>query len=199
MLRSLKLSGIVTMITMTTLIMMVAVAAAMAGPTGTASNPAPQRSSELQFSVKESALFELLLAVTPYTITVGSGLTAVDLILRDPGDLNLNEGKARFRIRVRGATIPLDQMLEPELTVEYDSQRRQYFVVVTSLTVQVPLVGTIDLRDALPPLAVPAIIEQLWGLEGRTIGTRIHVRRIAIVDHRLDISADVDFPPVGRP
>lgn len=173
--------------------------AAAAEPPAVTSTTAPVGTSELQFSVRESALFELLRAVTPYTLTVGSGLASVDLILHDPAGLELSDGKARFRIGVRGATIPLDQMLEPELRVEYDSQRRQYFVVVTRFTVQVPLVGTIDLREALPPLAIPALVEQLWGLQGKPIGTRLHIRRIAIADRRLDISADVDFLPIGRP
>jgi hypothetical protein len=187
------------MVRVIVLSIVVALAAALAGPAGMASGSASQPTSELHFSVQESALFELLRAVTPYTLTVGSGLTAVDLILRDPSDLILSEGKVRFRIAVRGVTIPIDQVLEPELTVEYDSQQRQYFVVVSSLVVRVPLLGTIDLRDALPPLAVPALVEQLWELDSRLIGTRFHIRRIAIIEHRLDISADVDFPPVGRP
>jgi hypothetical protein len=180
------------------LFFMVALASALAGPSSPASESVPKLQSELHFSVEESALFELLSAATPYTVTVGSGLTAVDLILRDPADLILSEGKARFRIGVRGATIPVDQVLEPELTVEYDPHRRQYFVVVTSLPVQVPLLGTLDVREALPPIAIPALVEQLWELDSRPLGARIHIRRIAILDHRLEISADVDFPPIRR-
>lgn len=175
----------------------VALSAALAAPAGMASGAAPEPSSQLQLSVQESALFELLRAATPYTVTVGSGITAVDLILRDPSDLTLGEGKARFRIAVRGATIPIDQVLEPELTVEYDAQQRQYLVVVSRLAVRVPLLGTFDIRDALPPLTVPALVEQLWRLDSRPIGTRFHIRRIAILEHRLDIAADIDFPPVG--
>jgi len=180
------------------LLVMVALATGLAGPAVVASESLPKLQSELHFSVEESALFELLRAATPYTVTVGSGLTAVDLILRDPADLVLSDGKARFRIGVRGATIPVDQVLEPELTVEYDPQRRQYFVVVTSLPVSIPLLGTLDVRDALPPMAVPALVEQLWEINSRPLGTRIHIRRIAILDHRLEISADIDFPPIGR-
>ncbi|HET6278663.1 MAG TPA: hypothetical protein VFG08_07760, partial [Candidatus Polarisedimenticolia bacterium] len=150
----------------------VALIAALAAPRSMASGAAPELASQLQFSVQESALLELLRAATPYTVTVGSGLTAVDLILRDPSDLTLGEGKARFRIAVRGATIPIDQVLEPELTVEYDAQQRQYHIVVSRLAVRVPLLGTFDIRDALPPLAVPAVMEQLWKLDSRPVGAR---------------------------
>jgi hypothetical protein len=177
---------------------MVALAASLLAPATAASAPTAEQHAELHFSVDESALFELLRAATPYTVTVGSGLTAVDLILRDPVDFILTEGEVRFRIRVRGATIPIDQVLEPVLTIEYDPHQRRYFVVVTSLTMRLPLLGTIDLRDALPRMAVPALIEQLWEVDSRPLGARFHIRRIAILDERLEISADVDFPPLGR-
>lgn len=186
------------MLRVTLLPIVLTLTVALATPAGAASRSIPEPHPEIHFSVEESALFELLRAATPYTITVGSGITAVDLILRDPAEFILSEGRASFKIGVRGATIPVDQVLEPVLTVEYDPRRRQYFVVVTSLPVQIPLLGTVDIREALPPIAVPALVEQLWQLDSRAVGARIHIRRIAILDHRLEISADIDFPPVGR-
>ncbi len=175
---------------------MVALAACLAAPATAASAPASEQRAELHFSVEESALFELLRAATPYTVTVGSGITAVDLVLRDPVDFALTEGEARLRIRVRGTTIPVDQVIEPVLTIEYDPLQRQYFIVVTSLTVRLPLLGALDLRDALPRMAVPALVEHLWELDSRPLGARFHIRRIAILDQRVEISADVDFPPL---
>ena len=154
--------------------------------------------AEITFDVDESALLDLARAATPYTVTVGSDLLSVDLVFTEPSGLVLDDDRATLNIRVRGSKIPLDQILRPMVTVEYDAAKRQYFAIVSSLTVKVPGLGRIDLSNVLPRVAIPAVLENLWDMQDRPIGVRFHIRRIALRDHRLEVGADVDFAPITR-
>lgn len=164
---------------------MAAGAAPMAGPEAT----------EVRFTVNERALLDCLRAATPQTVTVGSSLLSTELTLLDPADLVLVNGRASFRIRVKGRTIPLDQVVNPTVTIDKDPRSGQFFGVVSSLPVQVPGLGSIDLKDYLPRFEIPALVEDLWHVADRPLGLRLRIRRIAILDHLLEVGADVDFAP----
>ena len=165
-------------------------AAATTPPAGAA------EATEVRFTVNERALLDCLRAATPQTVTVGSSLLSTDLTLVEPSDLVLANGRATFKIRVKGRTIPLDQVVSPIVTIERDTRSGQFFGVVSSLPVQVPGLGAIDLKDYLPRFEIPALLEDLWHVADRPLGLRLRIRRITILDHLLEVGADVDFAPV---
>jgi hypothetical protein len=160
-----------------------------------AASPAGAEATEVRFTVNERALLDCLRAATPQTVTVGSSLLSTELTLLDPADLVLANGRASFRIRVKGRTIPLDQVVNPIVTIDKDPRSGQFFGVVSSLPVQVPGLGAIDLKDYLPRFEIPALLEDLWHVADRPLGLRLRIRRIAILDHLLEVGADVDFAP----
>ncbi len=159
------------------------------------SEAAPTARSEITMRVGESALLESLKAAAPQTITIGSSIASTDLVLSDPTDLVLADGIARFKVRLRGKTLPVDQILTPVVRVEYDTPRDRFYVVVSSLPLQLPGLGRIDLKDYIQRIEIPALFENLWRLSDRQLGMNLRVRRIAIVEHAVELGADVSFTP----
>lgn len=170
-------------------------AAWAAAPGAPATPPAPD-SAEVRFTVHEKALLDVLRAATPQTITVGTDLLNTDLTLLDPSDLVLGNGRATFKIRVKGRTVPLDQVVSPVVTVDRDPRTGRYFGVVSSMPLTIPGGGRIDLRDFLPRFEIPAVVENPWNVADRPLGLRLRIRRIAILEHLLEVGADVDIAPI---
>jgi hypothetical protein len=167
-------------------------------PAGTsaASAGASAEPSEVRFTVGESALLDCLRAAMPQTLSVGTKVLGTELTLLDPSDLVLRDGKARFKIRVKGRTLPVDQVVQPTVTIDRDPQSGRYYGVVSSLPIQIPGLGALDLRDYLPRFEIPAVVENLYRVSDRPLGLRLRIRRIAILDHLLEVAADLDFAPV---
>ena len=151
--------------------------------------------SEVRFTIGEAALLDLLKAATPYTFSVGNQYLKFDLTLSEPRDLRLTDAKATLRVRLKGTTIPVDQVLAPVFVLRHDEALNKYFVVVSSLPVQLPGIGTIDLKDSLPRFEMPELLEDLWRFSDRPVSLNLDIRRIAVLDHRVEIGADVVFTP----
>ncbi len=166
---------------------------------GVPSGPAvsPPDASEIRFTIRESALMDWLEAVTPYTVTIGHQLLSVELVLSEPRELRLLDGKAALRILARGRGIPFDQVLAPVFTVRFDPKVNKYFVVVSSLPIQISGLGRVDLKDYFPRLEIPELLENLWRFEDRPVGLNLNIRRIGIADHALEVGADVSFAPLA--
>ncbi len=174
----------------------------LSGPPGTHQNshgavsgPSPGTGPEVRFSVDQKALLDLARAATPYTITIGNNLISADLVFMEPSGLVLTDGMATMRIRVKGRKLPVDQVLRPILTIEYDSAAKKYFAVISSLLVQIPGLGRVDLRDALPRVEIPAVLENLWEIQDRPVGLKLRLRSVVIREARIEIEADIDFAP----
>ena len=161
-----------------------------------AAAPAAPETSEIHFTVHEKALLDVLRAATPQTVSVGTNLFSTDLTLLDPRDLVLANGRATFKIRVKGRTIPLDQIVTPVVSIERDPRTGQFFGVVSSMPLTLPGAGTIDLKDFLPRFEIPSVVDNPWNVADRPLGLRLRIRRIAILDHMLEVGADVDLAPV---
>ena len=157
--------------------------------------PPAANGSEVRFTVQERALLDFLRASTPQTVTVGSSLMSTELTLLDPSDLVLTGGKATFKIRVKSRSIALDQVVSPVVSIDRDPRTDQYYGVVSSLPLQIPGAGKIDLRDFLPRIEIPAVIDNPWPVADRTLAVRLRIRNIAILDHQLEVGADVDLSP----
>lgn len=171
-------------------------AGASAAPPAPPAPEAPDRSS-LQFRIGEPVILDWLRAVTPYTVTVGSPPLKTDLTFSEPRDLVLREGQATLKIRVQGRPIPVDQVLEPVIAVRYDPAGRRYALVISRLAVQVPGLGTIDLKSYIPPLEFPAVLENVWRSEERPYGLTLAIRRVRILERAVQIGADAAFTPGG--
>jgi hypothetical protein len=169
-------------------------------PGAAAATPSPPaaapESSEVRFTVNEKALLDVLRAATPQTIAVGTSLLTTELTLLDPRDLVLGGGRATFKIRVKGRDIPIDQVVSPVVTVERDPRTGQHFGVVSSMPLALPGGARIDLRDFLPRIEIPAVVDNPWNVADRPLGLRLRIRRIAILEHLLEVGADVDIAPV---
>jgi hypothetical protein len=176
---------------------LLALAPAAPAPAAPGATPAPQTAdrSEVRFTIGETALLDLLKAATPYTFSVGNSYIKIDLTLSEPRDLRLLDSKATLKVRLRGAAIPIDQILTPVFTLRHDDAQNRYFVVVSSLPVQLPGLGSIDLKDSLPRFEMPELVEDLWRFSDRPVALNLDIRRIAVLDHRIEIGADVVFTP----
>jgi len=162
---------------------------------GMAATPAPADRSLVRFRIGEAVVQDWLRAVTPYTVSVGADLLRTELVFSDPQGLTLRNGQASFRVRVRGKTLPIDQTLEPVVTLRHDPRLNRFTLVVSSLTVTLPGFGTLDLRESMPGLEVPALIDHLWNGTDRALGIHLGIRRVAILDHAVEIEADATVRP----
>ena len=151
--------------------------------------------TEMHFTLDERALLDCLKAALPQTVTVGSGLFSTELTFLDPSDLVLKEGTASCRVRVKGKTLPVDQVLQPVVRLDRDARTGQYYGVISSLPLTLPGMGKIDLKDALPRLEVPQAIDNLHPFGERPVGLRFSIRRLAIHERRVEIGADLDLSP----
>jgi hypothetical protein len=155
--------------------------------------------SEMHFTLDERALLDCLKAALPQTVNVGSGLFATELTFLDPSDLVLRDGTASCRVRVKAKTLPVDQVIKPILRVERDAKTGGYYGVIQSLPLTLPGMGSIDLKDALPRVEIPQVIDNVHPFGDRPVGLRFNIRSIAILEHRVEIAADLDLSPGGVP
>ena len=155
-----------------------------------AATPAPGDRSIVRFRIGEGVLQDWLRAVTPFTVSVGSDPLRTDLVFSDPQGLTLRSGQASFKIRVRGKALAIDQTLAPVVTVRHDPRLNRYALVVSSLPLTLPGLGTIDLREAMPRLEIPALLEHLVNGKDRPIGIQLGIRRVAILDQAVEVEAD---------
>jgi hypothetical protein len=163
--------------------------------------PAPERPSPqadpstVRFTIGEGPLLEWLRAVTPWTLTVGNQLLSTELVFSDPSDLRLKDGLASLRIHARGKTLPIDQTLEPVISLGYDRGANRYYGSLASLPLELPGLGKVDLKDSVPRFELPTVLENLWRFSDRPLGLNLKIRRIAILDHVLEVGTDITFAP----
>jgi hypothetical protein len=170
--------------------------AAQQGHTVTTTPPAAAGSRpEVRFTITESALLDWLKAETPYTFSVGNQILKIDLTLSEPRDLQLLDSRATLKIRLRGGSLGVDQVIQPVLTLSHDATHGRYAIVVSSLPVQLPGFGTIDLKDSFPKFDIPELIEDFYRFGDRPVALNLDIRRIAVLEHALEIGADVNFAP----
>jgi hypothetical protein len=169
-----------------------------AAPALAAAAAASGPSSELRFTADERAILDCLKASLPKTVSVGTGFLSTDLTFLDPSNVVLHDGTATFRVRVKGRTMPIDQVLNPIVRLERDPRSGLYYGVISSLPISLPGLGTIDLSQSVPRLEIPEVLDNLWQFSDRPLALRLRIRRIAILEHLVDVSADVEFAPVAN-
>jgi hypothetical protein len=177
-----------------------AIAAFAAAAAPATPSPAPSavgERSDVRFTIGEAAVLEWIRAATPYTFSVGNSLLKVDLTLSDPRELKLLDSRATLKVRLRGSSIPVDQILQPVFVLRHDAAQSKYFVVVSSLPVALPGLGTIDLKDSFPKFEIPELVQDLWRFSDRPVALNLDIRRIAVLEHALEIAANVKFAPAA--
>ena len=172
--------------------------AAPVPPASIPPSPLAPDNSQIRFTVAEAPLLEWLRAATPFVVTVGNQMVGTDLILLEPSDLRLLDGKMSLKIRVKGKTLPIDQPLAPEITLTYDKSQSKYYGVLSSLPLTLPGLGTIDLKEYVPRFEIPTLLENFWRFADKPIGLNLRIRKIAIVEHALEMGADVNFAPIPQ-
>jgi hypothetical protein len=180
--------------------LLLVVQAPASGGAPTPDPPAAADRSEVRFTINEDALLDWLKSVTPYTFSAGNQLLKIDLTVSEPRELRLLDSRATLKIRLKGSGVPVDQVLQPMFVLRHDEARGRYYVVVSSLPVQLPGFGTIDLKDSFPKFEIPELIQDLWKSSDRPVALNLDIRRIAVLDHALEIGANVNFvtaSPVG--
>jgi hypothetical protein len=161
-----------------------------------AATPAPGDRSIVRFRIGEAVLQDWLRVVTPFTVSVGAAPLRTDLTFSEPRGLTLSAGRAAFQVRVRGKALAIDQTLAPVVTLRHDARLNRFALVVSSLPLTLPGLGTIDLKDALPPFEIPALLDHLWDRRDRPIGIHLGIRRVAILDQAVEIEADASVRAV---
>jgi hypothetical protein len=164
------------------------------GPERTPSSPDP---SGVRFTIGEGPLLEWLRAISPWTVTVGNQLLSTDLIFSDPSDLRLKDGLASLRIHARGRTLPIDQTLEPVISLGYDRTANRYYGSLASLPLELPGLGKVDLKDSVPRFEIPTVVENLWKFADRPVGLNLKIRRLAILDRVLEVGTEISFGPTA--
>ena len=157
----------------------------------------PAARSDVRLTITENALLDWLKAATPYTFSVGNQILKVDLTLSEPRELLLLDSRATLKIRLRGSSLGVDQVIQPVFTLNHDAARGRYYIVVSSLPVQLPGFGAIDLKDSFPKFEVPELLEDLYRFGERPIALNLDIRRIAVLEHALEVGADVNFAPAS--
>lgn len=157
----------------------------------------PAARSDVRLTITENALLDWLKAATPYTFSVGNQILKVELTLSEPRELQLLDSRATLKIRLRGNSLGVDQVIQPVFTLNHDAARGRYYIVVSSLPVQLPGFGGIDLKDSFPKFEVPELLEDLYRFGDRPIALNLDIRRIAVLEHALEVGADVNFAPAS--
>ena len=157
----------------------------------------PAQSFEVRFTIDKAAIMDYLRAATPVTVTVGRSPLLVDLVLSDPRDLVLREGRAQVSLRVRGRSLPVDERISASVSIAYDKTLRKYFAVMEELPLTIPGLGRLDLSDAIPRVGIPSLVEDIWRFADRPVGLNLTIRRLAILDDAIEVGGDVSFAPVS--
>jgi hypothetical protein len=168
-------------------------------PRTSAAPPAPQPVDrpEVRFMITEDALLNCLKAATPYTFSVGNQILKVDLTLSEPRELKLQDSRATLKVRLRGTSLGVDQIIQPVLALSHDPAKGRYSVVVSSLPVQIPGFGAIDLKDSFPKFEIPELLEDLYRFGEHPVALNLDIRHIAVLEHALEIGAEVTFAPAA--
>lgn len=160
---------------------------------------APAAAGTTTFAVDAPTLQSLLRAVTPYDIVIGQGGLSETLTLSNPRDVRFQNGKIRLRLDCRGTPFPLEEVLEPAITVRYNEAKRAWEMKVEELPLKVGMLGTVDLADYVRPVKIPSEFSQPAGegpesltIDGRILGLKV-------LDAKIEVTADVTFRPGPRP
>ncbi|HMC82756.1 MAG TPA: hypothetical protein VKL61_05950 [Candidatus Polarisedimenticolia bacterium] len=146
---------------------------------------------DLTIILQSSTILGLLSSATPYEVHVGGSLLRETLTFTEPRNLLLQAGRISFSVRCRGTPVAVDQTLRPVLVLKEPGGGAGYRVVVESLPVAIPGLGTVDLKDLFEPIEIQSLLRQSVFLQGRPAWIDVQVRRITLRADRVDLGASI--------
>lgn len=157
----------------------------------------PTSPDDLNITLRREAVQGLIQGATPYHVDLGSSLLKETLVFSEPRDLSFPNGKITFRIRCQGSPFPVDQVLQPVLSLR-PAGSGGYQVIVQSLPLMIPGFGRVDLKDAFPPLDIQSLLSQEVFLQGRPAQLDVQLRRIAVRPDEIHMGASVRLKAAAR-
>lgn len=144
-------------------------------------------------SVDRVTVLSFLRAATPYTFEINAAGVRQRLTFVNPRELRFEQGKARFKVDVRGEPLPVTAVLEPTMSVRFDNQRGAFVAQVESLPLSMAGMGTMRLDRYIDPIVVPTTFSNAFDekIPGLTVDTI--VRDLKILDDRVEAKVDLIF------
>ena len=144
-------------------------------------------------SVDRVTVLSVLRAATPYTFEITTAGMKQRLTFVNPRELRFEQGKAKFRVDVRGEPVPVSAVLEPTMSLRFDNQRGAFVAQVESLPLSLAGMGTMRLDRYIDPIVVPSSFSSPFNekVPGVTVDT--FVRDLKILDDRVEAKVDLIF------
>lgn len=162
----------------------------------------PALAGTVTFTLDPPALESFLRAVTPYQVVIGKHGLSETLTLTNPREVRFANGGVQLKIDFRGTPIPVEDVMDVELSIKWSEVKKSFEARVASLPLKLPAFGTIDLADHLRPFTIPTIFSQVAGEGDQTMGIDGKLLSLRVLDTMIQASADITFrrpQPPGIP
>lgn len=155
--------------------------------------PVDATAGTVTFTLDPPTLQSLLRAVTPYEVVIGKKGISETLTLSNPRDVRFEGGKIRVRIDCRGTPLPIEDVLEPAMSIQWNDTKKVYEAKIESLSVSIPAFGTYDLAQYVRPIEIPQVFSQLAGQGEEFLSVDGKILSLKVLDAMIQVSADVTF------
>lgn len=164
---------------------------------------APAVAGTVTFTLDPPALESFLRAVTPYEVVIGKHGLSETLTLSNPREVRFANGGVRLRLDYRGTPIPVEDVMDVSLSIQWSEVRKAFEARVSSLPLRIPAFGTIDLAEHLRPFIIPSVFSQVAGDGAQAMGIDGKLLSLRVLDTMIQASADITFrrpaPPAAPP
>ena len=150
-------------------------------------------------SVDRVAVLGFLRAATPYTFEMNTAGMTQRLTFLNPRELRFEQGKARFKVDVRGEPVPVNAVLEPTMALRFDHQRGAFVAHIESLPVTMPGMGTMRLDKYVDPIVVPTTFTAPLNQNLPDLVVDTIVRDLKILEDRIEAKVDLIFRKASDP
>jgi len=160
---------------------------------------APARGGTVTFTLDPPALESFLRAITPYEVVIGKHGLSETLTLSNPRDVRFAGGGVKLKLDYRGTPIPVEDVMEVSLTLQWSEVKKSYEARIASLPMSLPALGTVDLAQHLRPFTIPSVFSQVAGEGAEAMGIEGKILSLRILDTMIQASADVTFRKPAPP
>jgi hypothetical protein len=182
-----------------TIVRRLAAGLAAAAAAGALAPGKPAVAGTITFTLDAATLQSFLRAVTPHDVVVGKGGLSETLTLSNPRDVRFEDGRVRLRLDCRGAPLPIEEVLEPALSLRYSDVKKGFEARVESLPLKIPVLGTIDLAEYLRPITIPSVFSRPAGEGDETVTIDGRIVSLRVLETMIQASADVTFRRAALP
>ena len=165
----------------------------------TAASSGGAQAGTVTFTLDPPTLQSLLRAVTPYDVVVGKKGLSETLTLSSPRDVRFADGTIHLRIDCRGTPLPIEEVLEPVLSIRWNEVKKSFEARIENLSLKIPALGTVDLAEYLRPISIPSIFSQAAGQGDDLLEIDGKILSLRVLDTMIQVSAEVDFHRAAPP